>query len=85
VPDHYGFPSVYVDRLNGGAVIAAARENRSATIRVEDEHVQSEAYQLIAYLPGENYGTDQDQQIQLRTHTDGPRSARMTAPLVCWA
>jgi hypothetical protein len=72
VPDHYGFPSVYVDRLNGDGVIADARANRAATIRVEGEHVQSEAYQLIACLPGRDYGADREQQIQLRTHTDGP-------------
>jgi hypothetical protein len=72
VPDHYGFPSVYVDRAAGDAIIADARENRLATIRVEGEHVQSEAYQLIAYLPGRDYGTDRDEQIQMRTHTDGP-------------
>ncbi len=72
VPDHYGFPSVYVDRINGDAVVANARAQRSATIRVEGEHVQSEAYQLVAYLPGRDYGTDRDEQIQLRTHTDGP-------------
>jgi hypothetical protein len=72
VPDHYAFPSVYVDRLNGDDLLADARLNRSATIRVEGEHVQSEAYQLVAFLPGKHYGTEQDQQIQLRTHTDGP-------------
>ena len=72
VPDHYGFPSVYVDRINGDALIADARANRSATLRVEGKHVQSEAYQLVAWLPGRDYGTDKDQQIQLRTHTDCP-------------
>jgi len=72
VPEHYDFPSVYVDRLNGDPVIADARDGKSATMRVEGEHVQSEAYQLIAYLPGKDYGTDRDEQIQLRTHTDGP-------------
>lgn len=72
VPDHYRFPSVYVDRINGDALIADARAHRSATIRVEGKHVQSEAHQLVAYLPGKDYGTDRDQQIQLRTHTDGP-------------
>ncbi len=72
VPDHYGFPSVYVDRAIGDEVIAAARERRRATIRVEGERVDSEAYQLIAYLPGRDYGTERDEQVQLRTHTDGP-------------
>jgi hypothetical protein len=72
VPDHYGFPSVYVDRRNGDALIAQARAGQPATIRVEGERVQSQAYQLIACLPGRDYGTDKDRQIQLRTHTDGP-------------
>lgn len=72
VPDHYAFPSVYVDRVNGDALIVDARAGRSATLRVEGRHVQSEAYQLVAWLPGKDYGTDKDQQIQLRTHTDGP-------------
>ncbi|MBX3694892.1 MAG: hypothetical protein KF790_06940 [Steroidobacteraceae bacterium] len=72
VPDHYGFPSVYVDRLGGDAVIADARAQRTATIRVAGRHVQSEAWQLVACLPGRDYGSDRDQQIQLRTHTDGP-------------
>lgn len=72
VPDHYDFPSVYVDRRHGDALIEHARAARPATIRVEGERVQSEAYQLIAYLPGKDYGTSADRQIQLRTHTDGP-------------
>jgi len=72
VPEHYSFPSVYLDRTNGDAVVADARQHESATIRVEGRHVQSEAWELIACLPGRDYGTDKDEQIQLRTHTDGP-------------
>jgi hypothetical protein len=72
VPTDYDFPSVYVDRVNGDILVADARAGRDATIRVEGERVPSEAYQLIAYLPGRDYGTAQDEQVQLRTHTDGP-------------
>ncbi|MEI9967778.1 MAG: hypothetical protein WDM87_03805 [Terracidiphilus sp.] len=72
VPEQYGFPSVYLDNTNGDEVIADAKAHATGTIRVEGRHVQSEAYELIAYLPGRNYGTDKDEQIQLRTHTDGP-------------
>src|SRR6185437_12661284 len=72
VPEQYGFPSVYLDNVMGDQVIADARQHARATIRVEGQHVQSEAYELIAFLPGRNYGTDKDEQIQLRTHTDGP-------------
>jgi hypothetical protein len=72
VPEQYDFPSVYLDRTNGDAVIEGALGHATATIRVQGAHVQSEAYQLIACLPGRDYGRDQDQQVQLRTHTDGP-------------
>ncbi|HEY0940115.1 MAG TPA: hypothetical protein VGE08_08470 [Steroidobacter sp.] len=72
VPDHYDFPSVYADRRNGDSLIEDARAHRSATLRVEGKHVQSEAWQLVACLPGKDYGTGKDQRIQLRTHTDGP-------------
>ncbi|MBN8816194.1 MAG: hypothetical protein J0J06_12190 [Sphingomonas sp.] len=72
VPADYDFPSVYVDRTNGDVLVADARAGRSATIRVEGERVASEAYQLTAYLPGRDYGTAKDEQVQLRTHTDGP-------------
>jgi hypothetical protein len=72
VPRDYDFPSVYLDRRNGDAAVADARAGRTATIRVEGARVPSEAYQLIAYLPGRDYGTPKDQQVQLRTHTDGP-------------
>jgi hypothetical protein len=72
VPDDYGFPSVYLDRQNGDVAVADAKAGRSANMRVEGARVPSEAYQLIAYLPGRDYGAPTDQQIQLRTHTDGP-------------
>ena len=72
VPEQYGFPSVYLDDKNGDQVIADAKAHAKATIRVEGRHVQSEAYELIAFLPGRDYGTDKDEQVQLRTHTDGP-------------
>lgn len=72
VPDHYDFPAVYLDRANGDAIVAAARANRPATVRVEGAELPSEAYQLVAFLPGRDYGTDRDSQIQFRTHTDGP-------------
>ncbi|MET0275146.1 MAG: hypothetical protein ABW360_19330 [Phenylobacterium sp.] len=72
VPTDYGFPSVYLDNRQGDLLIADAKAKKGATIRVEGERVDSEVYQLIAYLPGKDYGTDRDQQVQLRTHTDGP-------------
>lgn len=72
VPTFYDFPAVYVDKTVGDGVIAAAAAGQKAIIRVEGAREKSEAYQLIAYLPGRDYGTAQDEQVWLRTHTDGP-------------
>lgn len=72
VPDLYGFPSLYLDRSQGDTVIADARAGHTATIRVEGVEKDAQAWQLVACLPGRDYGTDRDRQIQLRTHTDGP-------------
>jgi hypothetical protein len=72
VPALYDFPSLYLDRLVGDAIVEKARSGAPATIRVEGRVVDSQAYQLVAYLPGRDYGTPRDEQVQLRTHTDGP-------------
>ena len=57
---------------NRGIDIEAAKKNKTATIVLNSNIVKSEAYQLIGYLPGKNYGTDKDEQIILTNHTDGP-------------
>lgn len=72
VPDHYGFPSLYLDRSSGDQVIADAKAGAQACIRVEGVEQDAQAYQLVARLPGRDHGTDRDRQILLRTHTDGP-------------
>lgn len=55
-----------LDRVEG------AKAGKSATLRLEATVEPSEAYQLIAYLPGRDYCTEADEQIMLVTHTDGP-------------
>jgi hypothetical protein len=72
VPDHYGFPALYLDRAHGERLIEDALAAKSATLRVEGAHIASEAFQLCAFLPGRDYGTVRDEQILLRTHSDGP-------------
>lgn len=72
VPRPYESPTLILDREAGAAVIADAKAGRRATLRLEATLEPAEAYQLIAYLPGRDYGTDQDEQIILTTHTDGP-------------
>lgn len=72
VPDHYSVPTLLLDRTAGAGVIEAASAGAQAVLRLEAEVVDSEAYQLVGFLPGRHYGSAQDEVIQLVTHTDGP-------------
>jgi hypothetical protein len=72
VPGLHEMPTLILDREAGRAVIEAARRGASATLRLQAEIVDSEAYQLVGFLPGRDYGTAADEVIQLVTHTDGP-------------
>jgi hypothetical protein len=72
VPRLHDVPTLYLDRESGKGVVAAARAGKSATLRLISETEESETYQLFGYLPGKDYGTPEDEQILLITHTDGP-------------
>ena len=72
VPTLYDAPTLILGREDGAGVIADAKAGKTATLRLEATVEPAEAYQLIAYLPGKDYGTDQDEQIVLVNHTDGP-------------
>jgi hypothetical protein len=72
VPPHHDSPGVILSREDGAKVIEDARAGKTATLRLEATVEESEAYQTIAYLPGRDYGTPEDEQILLINHTDGP-------------
>ena len=72
VPERYDAPTVILSREDGAAVIADARAGKRATLRLEASTETATAYQYIAYLPGADYGTPDDEQIVLVNHTDGP-------------
>ena len=72
VPARYDVPTLTLDRVQGAKVIANAKAGKTATLRLEARTETAEAYQLIGYLPGRDYGTDKDEQILMVTHTDGP-------------
>jgi hypothetical protein len=72
VPTLYDSPTLILSREDGGKVIEDAKAGKSATLRLEATLEPAQAYQLIAYLPGKDYGTDADEQIVLVNHTDGP-------------
>jgi hypothetical protein len=72
VPAIYNAPTVYVDREAGKAVVADAKRGAQANIKLLATVKPVQTWQLLAYLPGKNYGTPQDEQIQITTHSDGP-------------
>ena len=72
VPPLHESPGVILGREDGAKVIADAKAGRTATLTLEAAIEQAEAYQTIAYLPGRDYGTPDDEQILLINHTDGP-------------
>jgi hypothetical protein len=72
VPTLHDMPGLILDREAGGKVIADAKAGKTAKLRLEATIETSEAMQLIAYLPGKDYGTPKDEQVLLVNHTDGP-------------
>jgi len=67
-----GVPGIYVDRDTGAEVLAAAVAAQSATLTLIARQEPAEPYFYSAVLPGRHYGTDNDEQILLVTHSDGP-------------
>jgi hypothetical protein len=72
VPKYYDSPTLILSREDGVAVIDDAKAGKTATLRLEATLEPAEAYQLVAYLPGKDYGTERDEQIVLVNHSDGP-------------
>ena len=72
VPSIHQLPALYLDRHAGEKIIADAKAGKKATLRLVADVVPTETYQLVAYLPGKNYGTPKDEKIYMITHTDGP-------------
>ena len=68
----YNVPTLFVDRIAGKKVIRDAKNGCTANLKLVAHVESAETYQLIGYLPGKNYGTERDERILLRTHTDGP-------------
>jgi hypothetical protein len=63
-------PTLCLDRVNGAKVITDARAGAMATLTLNANFVAVQGHYVIGYLPGKDYGTAQDQQILLATHTD---------------
>ena len=63
-------PTLTLDRLNGARVLADAKAGKNATLTLTARFQRDSGKAIIAYLPGKDYGTEQDKQVLLATHTD---------------
>ena len=63
-------PTLALDRVNGAKVLADAKAEKQATLTLTARFQRDMGKAVIAYLPGRNYGTQQDEQVLLATHTD---------------
>jgi TAT (twin-arginine translocation) pathway-exported protein len=63
-------PTLTLDRVNGAKVLADAKAGKTAILTLTARFERDFGKAIIAYLPGKNYGTPQDEQVLLATHTD---------------
>ncbi len=63
-------PTLTLDRVNGAKVLADAKAGKQATMTLTARFQRDRGKAVMAYLPGRNYGTPQDEQVLLATHTD---------------
>lgn len=63
-------PTLTLDRVNGAKVVADAKAGKRATLTLIAKFQRDTGKAILAYLPGRNYGTPQDEQVLLATHTD---------------
>lgn len=67
-----GVPGIYVDEATGTTVLAAAEQGSAATLTLLAQTAEAAPYFYTAVLPGSDYGTAQDEEVLLVTHSDGP-------------
>jgi hypothetical protein len=63
-------PTLTLDRVNGAKVLADAKAGKTATLTLTARFARDTGKAIIAYLPGRNYGSPDDEQVLLATHTD---------------
>ncbi len=81
VPAIYSIPTLYLGRESGRELLQAMKAHSQATLKLEATIESAKAYQLTAFLPGRNYGSDDDEIIMMITHTDGPSISQENGPL----
>jgi len=75
-PSEFGIPALYLDRVAGELVREAAMKERTATLKLIAKREKAETFFLSGFLPGENYGNENDEMVLLLSHTDGPNTTQ---------
>ena len=63
-------PSLVIDRVTSKTLVKAAKEGKTATMKLVSEFFHADAWNFVCFLPGVNYGTDKDEYIAINVHTD---------------
>jgi len=63
-------PTLCLDRVNGAKVLADAKAGKTGTLTLIAHFQVDHGKAYIGYLPGKDYGTPNDKQIMIATHTD---------------
>ena len=63
-------PTLTLDRVAGVKVLADARAGKMATLTLTARFQRDTGRAVVGYLPGAHYGTPQDEQVLVATHTD---------------
>ena len=63
-------PTLALDRVNGAKVIADAKARKTGTLTLIARFQRDTGRAILARLPGRSYGTSQDEQVLVATHTD---------------
>ena len=72
-PRQFNVPLLMLDRVAGASVLADAAAGKTAKLVLDaHEEANANAYEIVATLPGRDYGTPRDQSLLLATHVDGP-------------
>lgn len=63
-------PTLALDRVNGAKVLADAKQGKIGTLTLLGRFQVDHGTAYIGYLPGKDYGTPNDRQVMIATHTD---------------
>ena len=84
-PGIFGVPGIYVDRVAGGVVRAAAKAGTEATLTLIASEEDATTWFLSGYLPGRDYGSPGDEAVLLVTHSEGPNLTQENGTLAILA